>query len=155
MLGAGCYVEPEPVPWMGDQTRNMGCSIDGIEVTADAPIMCAALAANIERARAVAQLPAGALVGMRIVVHNGVRCLSTPEPDGNACTYAFTSTDGGDASAWTGATIELNEHGTQLAHEFTHVRYDWENVPNAQHQNWTGQDWEVTRADAERSFEFE
>jgi hypothetical protein len=50
------------------------------------------------------------------------------------CTYATTLCDG-DAAQWgRGCLIRLNDVGTQMAHEFWHVRAAWLNLGgNAAH----------------------
>jgi hypothetical protein len=134
----GCYLEPEPRAWAGDRSTSTACHLVEagfpVEVTAEMPIFCAALADNLHAAVEATDLPRTALMGLTIHIED-VDCLGDMGPDSSACTYAATYTDGADQTEWTGATIRMNRRATQTAHELWHVRAAWLNLGgNSQHQ---------------------
>ncbi len=151
LLLSGCYLEPKPLPWTGDKTLSTTCDIRGAAVEADGPIYCAALAANIEAAQAVLDIPAGVYVRLLIRVHTHERCLS--EVDSGSCTYGHSDW-AGDSTSWSPPTIDLNQNGTQIGHELQHLLFGWQNRGgNGDHSSWTDSEWERVNQLAERAYQ--
>lgn len=142
LLVVGCYREPDGLPWTGDKTTSTSCNLDnGITVTADGPVYCAAIQANIDMAHQAIVAKGWTTeeefqlmtAKTQITVQTTTRCLA--EDSGHACTYEYTVMDGASFN-WTPTQITENENGTQIAHEFLHVLCAWNNIPSSDHQGW-------------------
>jgi len=145
LLAAGCYREPDGLPWTGDKTTATHCDLsNGIAVDADGPVYCAAITANWQMAH-------GAILArgwtseeewqlmtkkLYIEVKAHQRCLDLAGAS-SSCVYEYTNADAQiSGSYWTPAQIVENENGTQIAHEMLHVVCAWNNVPSNDHQGW-------------------